>query len=38
MLWNFNVSSFLILINDYIITKASLSAEEVALGITVLGK
>ena len=35
---NFNVISFFILINDYIIAKINCTAEEAALGVTVIGE
>ena len=36
-LWQGNVSSYFILINDYILHRTGLSADEVAFGITILG-
>ena len=38
MLWNICASTFLILINDFVLKVTDMNNEEVALGITLLGE
>ena len=38
MLWNANISGFLIFVNNYILESTDLSENEVAIGITIIGK